>query len=147
MSKDVHQKNRDERLTPEDDAFVDGVANLYRDAAEHLDAGTRSRLNRARQAALSEMHRSPVAWSGWRAVAVMASVGMVAVLVWVGDRPGVPDTESGPVVALEAPDPLADLDLLLAEESLAMFDDIEFLVWMDPGLSADELEAELDTVS
>ena len=65
MSKDVHQKNRDERLTPEDDAFVDGVANLYRDAAEHLDAGTRSRLNRARQAALSEMHRSPVAWSGW----------------------------------------------------------------------------------
>jgi hypothetical protein len=56
---------------------------LFDASVEGLDAETRSRLNRARQAAVAEVeraHRNP--WRMWLPAAAAASVALVAVVLW-----------------------------------------------------------------
>ncbi len=56
---------------------------LFGESVEALDAETRSRLNRARQAAVAEARRArPQAWRQWLPLAAAASVALVAIVLW-----------------------------------------------------------------
>lgn len=129
---------------PEADRFAREAGRLLRDDAEALDAATLSRLNRARQRALAEFdrHQRRPAWLGGRlqpALAV-AAVALLAVALWVGREPvavapaGQTAADTGPLASLDA---AADLDLVLADESLDLIGELEFYDWLDsdPGLS------------
>lgn len=98
---------------------------------ELLDEETLSRLARARQKALLEMaHEKRRAWP---AVAAIAA-SLVVALVWSRwPQPEVPDAEL-----------FASMDLLVAEESIEFYQDLEFLEWaeLEEELLLDELDDE-----
>ncbi len=111
------------------DSFERDLGRRLRDSVDTLDAATRSRLNISRHHAVAQMNRraSRVSRAGWAAVGAMA-VAMLAVSVWRNQPvPANPDVLPAASVALEAP----DLELLLADESLEMLEDLEFYAWLD----------------
>lgn len=120
------------------DEFAQRVGQRLRDRADELDAATRSRLNRARQRALTELE-SKRKLSGsrqWLPVGAAALVAMIAIGLWQGRGPD------------ESPDALAvtfhesvvvealDFEMLLDEDAFEMIENLEFFVW----LPDDELE-------
>lgn len=126
--------------------FARAAGELLRDSADHLDAATRSRLNRARQRALDALPPPrTAAVPRWVPVAAAAAVaGLAVVLI----RPGADQPPAASVVAESAAAP-ADLELLLAAGSgdeLEMVAELEFYAWLDADRSPAELQAELDGV-
>ncbi|MGI9330158.1 MAG: hypothetical protein ACR2QB_05525 [Gammaproteobacteria bacterium] len=110
--------------TPEQEAFAARLGQRLRDSAEELDGPARSRLNQARHSALQEI-RPRSWWLGAPALAGLATaaVAIIAVSLWLP--------------ATQAPQPLVpegiqetDLELLMAEESLDMLEDLEFYTWL-----------------
>ena len=101
----------------------------FDESVESLDAATRSRLARARAAALEELQHRRMAWSStWLPAGAAAAAALVAVMLWQGEEGGPPATEPA-LAALE------DLDIVAGGEDLAMFDeDEEFYAW-----AADEM--------
>jgi hypothetical protein len=70
---------------------------LFDASVEGLDAETRSRLNRARQAAVAEAERtvrSP--WQTWWPAAAAASVALLAVVLWRMPTDGTSPTARAP---------------------------------------------------
>jgi len=119
-----------DRRPPGDEEFTRRAGALLRQAEDTLDASTLSRLNRARQAALAEARgrsRRRVG-TGWLAGAVVT--GLAAVLVVLRPWPGDVDVPAG----LPESEQLADLDLLISDESLEMLEDIEFYAVLDAEL-------------
>jgi len=110
-----------------DTAFERRAAELLRESAATLDGQTRSRLNRARQAALDELPaaRRPGTRYGWALAGVAAVAVLTAVLL--NNRPPVEAT----VPLAEVPAAAVDLDLLMAEEELEMLEDLEFFAWLE----------------
>jgi hypothetical protein len=105
-------------------------AALLRESAANLDGRTRSRLNRARQAALDELpaaRRPGVSGYRWAAAGVAAVAVLAAVLL--SNRPGEP--LQSPVPLAEVSAAAVDLDLLMAEEELEMLEDLEFFAWLE----------------
>jgi len=102
---------------------------LFDASVEGLDAGTRSRLNQARHAALSEAghaRRSP--WRGWIPLAAAASVAMLAVALWrlPGEGPG-PSASGGEAApAPEVVEMLGD-----GEDFDVVTEDPEFYAWLE----------------
>ena len=100
--------------------FVDNVKKALDLDAENLDAGTQSKLTRARHKALDAGEKKgfdirqwftvPVA--GW-ATACILVLGLTFFLK--------PDG---------APPPLEDIDLLVAEDNLEFYDGLEFYAWL-----------------
>jgi len=97
--------------------------SLFDESVERLDGHTRSKLTRARQAALDELkqHRAR-RWlahplGGLTAAALVA----VVVLMW----PGVVRTPTGPGVESD------DLELVANGEEIEMLQDVEFYSWLD----------------
>jgi hypothetical protein len=132
----------DRRAAPDgDEHFARMAGELLRRSADDIDAATASRLNRARQAALAAMPgRRP--GRAWLLPALStAAVGALAVGLWLNRSPD-PGPPAGPAPAVES---AADLDLLLAADSLEMLEDLEFYAWLDADLSASELRAELES--
>ena len=128
-------------LTPDEQRLAAAAGDLLRRSADELDATTRSRLNRGRQAALAGL-RPAGARRGWLMPAFgSAAVALVIVSVWLGRGvdpvPAPEQTAANPLVA-------QDLDVLLADENLEMMEDLEFDAWLDPVLSDAELQAELE---
>ena len=125
------------------DRFARTAGELLRRSAEDIDAATASRLNRARQAALEQLpnrRRTP----HWLVPALStAAVGALAVGLWLS--PSV-DRDS-PVPGAPATLTAADMDLLLADDSLEMLEDLEFYAWLDADRSDEELGAELESAS
>ncbi len=97
---------------------------LFDDSVEGLDAATLSRLNRGRQAALAELQRKrPLAnWSRWVPATGLAAAAVVAVMVMRG-----PVLESPGESAVTA----SDFEMLLEENDLEMFEDLEFFSLLD----------------
>lgn len=123
-----------------DERFAKTAGELLRRSAEDLDAATASRLNRARQAALGEMPGRRRG-SGWLVPALStAAVGALAVGLWLNRGP---DGDL-PAAATPAVASAADMDLLLAADSLEMLEDLEFYAWLDADRSDAELRAELE---
>ena len=108
---------------------------LFDASVEGLDAETRSRLSRARQAAVAEVeraHRSP--WRAWLPAAAGASVALLAVVLW-----RMPGNGVEPTVRSVEPAPAAEVVEMLAngEGFDVVNDDPEFYTW----LAAQELPA------
>lgn len=124
-----------------DDAFAEAAAALLRESAQNVDAATASRLNRARQAALDQYPRRP-RLATWLAPALStAAVLALAVGLWL-NRAGAPAIPAPLTPAVES---TADLDLLLADDSLEMLENLDFYAWLDADRSDDELRAALES--
>lgn len=103
--------------------FEARVAARLRASADGLDAATRSRLNRARQAALAELEPAPQRARLWTALAA-ASVAGLAFGLWrtqTGQAPRRLPVED---------DAATELELLLAEDSMEMIEDFDFYLWL-----------------
>src|ERR1044072_4550790 len=97
---------------------------LFEDSVGRLDARTRSRLNQARQHALSELNKGTArrywlaAPPGGLAVAVV-----LAIVIMTGRETAAPNQDSGAL-------PLDDFDIVADADSLELLQDVEFYSWM-----------------
>ena len=94
------------------------------DASVHgLDADTRSRLNRRRQAALAELDRVGLRpWLQWAPAGGFAAAAALVVFAWTARQPAVD------VVAYPA---ATDFEILLNTDDLEMLEELEFYSWME----------------
>ncbi len=117
-----------------DRAFADKAKQLFDESVEGLDAETRSRLNRGRQAALEEIRSARPVWVQWAPAAGVATAAVVAVVLWTG----IP-----PVDELTPEASASDFEILLTQDSFEMLQDLEFYSWIDLDEEAGEtMEAE-----
>lgn len=105
-----------------DKAFAVQAKKRFDESVDNLDAATRSRLNRSRQAALAEVRTSGNRWVAWAPAAGVAAAAVVAVVIWTGNPPADP---------FAPPTANADIEILLTEDSFEMLEDLEFYSWMD----------------
>lgn len=98
---------------------------LFEQSVKALDGRTRSRLNRARQAALAELRES-AAQSRRRMWISASGVAAAAVLaVWMTLSPG--NRGAGPN---EDGMPIDELDLFAESTNMDLLQDVEFYAWM-----------------
>jgi len=129
----MNERNTESART-DDELLVTKAKELFDQSVEGLDAETRSRLNRGRHEALTLLR--PGArygqWLQWNQrtlpAAGVAAAAVVALLIWTG-RTSVDD--------LTPPATASDLEILLAEDSFEMLQELEFYSWIN-------FEAELD---
>jgi hypothetical protein len=111
-----------------DEALERRARELFDASVDALDAGTRSRLARARHAAIAglESRRRP-AWQWWVPAAVAASAALVAVLVWRAPE------DAAPAVAQSVNGDAVDaLELVAAGDDLDLVaEDLAFYAWLD----------------
>ena len=100
--------------------FAERAKDAFDESVDGLDAATLSRLNRGRQKALLAAHRPSRKWSHWVPATGVAAALMIAVLMARG--PGTIDVEGAPV---------SDFEILLSEENIDLFEDLEFYSWLD----------------
>jgi hypothetical protein len=116
------------------DSWPGRVRTLLDESAEGLDAATLSRLNRARQGALAQAR--PRAARPWFLPAGMASACMLllAVFAWHSYGPGAPSVSPSlselPFTA-SASSTGGDIDLVSSDDSLELYQDLEFYAWLD----------------
>ncbi len=111
--------------TPSDDKqFADKAKRLFDESVEELDAATLSRLNRGRHDALAEVERmTPLRhWLRWAPVAGVAAAAVIAVMLM--QQPAMDD-------AIDVRGAAADFELLMEDDSLEMFEDLEFYVLLE----------------
>ena len=111
--------------TPDDEAFAKRARALFEQSVDDLDANTQSRLNRGRQAALAELDKSgplTIRAGQWVPAAGVAAAAVVAIVLWNGN---VPDDPIAP------PSSATDFEILMAEDSFEMLEDLEFYAWID----------------
>jgi hypothetical protein len=106
---------------------------LFDEQVANLDAHTRSRLNRARQAALaaaSGQARRPAWSSRWLlpvgSAAAVTLVALSAVQLLRTDREAMPSSE--PVTVASTVD---DVEILTSSEELDMLQNVDFYAWLD----------------
>ena len=104
-----------------DEEFNKRAKADFDSSVDALDAATLSRLNRARHAALAELQQPTTQWRRWVPAAGLAAVALVAVMI-VQDPAGI----NGP-----PPTAVADMEILLGEDSIEMFEELEFYSWLD----------------
>ncbi len=106
--------------------FESRLGLALRSQGEQLDASTLSRLSRARRAAVSEMRdsdgRGRIPWLPLGAAAT--AVAIVAVALLTDPAPPTADLET-------RIEPLEDLEIVLAEDSLELMEDWEFYRWLE----------------
>jgi cytochrome c-type biogenesis protein CcmH/NrfG len=112
-------------------AWLGQAKVLLDQSAQGLDAGTMSRLNRARQAALAGSR--PRAARRWFLPAGLASacVLLLAVAAWHSYAP--PGMLRLPALPLTASgnSNSGDIDLVSGDDSLELYQDLEFYAWLD----------------
>ena len=106
----------------DEDAFAENAKARFDESVARIDGATQSRLTQARHKALAELAAPRPAWVQWAPAAGVATAAVVAVVVWSGG-PGIDE--------LAAPDAVADMEILLTEDSLEMLEDLEFYSWID----------------
>lgn len=114
---------RDNEQT-QDRQFAEQAKELFDGSVERLDAATLSRLNKGRHAALDELTgtRPGQHWLRWIPATGVAAAVLVTVMVMRG-----PDTTDISVNPLTA----SDFEILMEDESLEMFEDLEFYSWLE----------------
>jgi ferric-dicitrate binding protein FerR (iron transport regulator) len=110
--------------TPRNDKeFVDTAKQSFDASVEQLDAATLSKLNQARQRALSHA-RQPSRRYAWSRMAPAAGIAAAAaVAIFMMQQPGLDNTVMAPSTA-------SDFELLLDEHELDMFEELEFFALM-----------------
>jgi hypothetical protein len=120
--------------TPSPDEFERRTRELFDDSVERLNGHTRSRLTRARNAALDEL-KTPAArrywprpyWLGIPLGGLGAAV-LVAVFLMNGREAAVPSGESRLL-------PLDDFDIVADTDNFVLIRDVEFYTWLaDEGI-------------
>lgn len=124
----------------EDELFVQKAKTLFEQSVDGLDGQTRSRLNQNRQVALAELDSGTVNLGRWMHLAPAAGVAavvVVAVVLWNAN----PSLDAGisPGDSIES-GISGDFELLMAEESFDMLQDLDFYSWV-------EIDAEIDTAT
>lgn len=109
---------------PTPDPLEQRSRELFKGSVERLDARTRSRLNQARQRALTELNRSSTR-RYWLAAPLggLAAAAVVAIMLLTSGRPV---TSSQGSAAL----PLDDFDIVADGDSLELLRDVEFYSWL-----------------
>lgn len=111
----------DPNETSDDEKLARRSRQLFEHSVATLDASTRSKLTRARQAALDELNpqRSRRRWL-WMPLAGTAAAALVAaVMLRAPERAVEP---AGTV--------LEDLEIVSDQDSLELLEDVEFYAWM-----------------
>ena len=103
-----------------DETLVQQTKEAFDQSVDGLDAATLSRLNRGRQAALTEALQPQRQWLRWIPATGVAAAVFLAVLTIQGP---------GDIEVISAP--AADLEILLGEESIEMLEDLEFYSWLE----------------
>ena len=105
-----------------EDTFSKDAKAAFDASVDELDAETLSRLNRSRHRALDELGRSRRLWSTWAPATGVAAAVTIAVIMAQS-----PVGTNGD----EVPAAIADMDILLSEDSIEMLEDLEFYSWLD----------------
>lgn len=108
--------------TAREEAFAEKAKQLFDESVEGLDAQTRSRLNRGRQAALAQLAGGKPVWVQWAPAAGVAAAAVFAVVLWTGNQT-VDEMTPGATAS--------DFEILLTEDSFEMLEDLEFYSWID----------------
>ena len=110
--------------TPSPDDFERRARELFDDSVERLDGQTRSRLTRARNAALNEL-KAPSTRRYWLGVPLggLAAAALVAIVLMNGREAAVPKGEAGFL-------PLDDFDIVADTDNLELIRDVEFYSWL-----------------
>lgn len=116
----VNEPNRD----PVTDPLEQRSRELFEDSVGRLDARTRSRLNQARQQALSELNKG-VSRRYWLTAPLggLAAAVVIAVVMMTGREAVAPGHESTVL-------PLDDFDIVADADNLELLQDVEFYSWM-----------------
>ncbi|GFE89367.1 hypothetical protein [Steroidobacter agaridevorans] len=105
------------------DPFEERSRELFDNNVERLDAQTRSRLNQARQRALTEINKGSARryWLG----APLGGLAAAALIALIMIRPGAeaPSTENASVL-------LDDFDIVADADNFELIQDIEFYSWL-----------------
>ena len=104
-----------------DEAFSKQAKVSFDETVEELDGATLSKLNRARHAALAEIRQPTRQWSRWMPVTGVAAAVLVAVMI-LQNPAGIDEP---------LPAAVADMEILLGEDSIEMLEDLEFYSWLD----------------
>jgi hypothetical protein len=108
-------------MTKSDEQFAREAKTRFDASVDELDAATLSTLNQSRQRALAEVHARPTQWLRWIPAAAMATATLLVVMVIL------PDPANNQAI----PADVADLEILLGEDSIEMLEDLEFYEWID----------------
>lgn len=100
--------------------FARDAKALFDASVEKLDGATLSRLNQGRNRALDELRTPHRHWTRWAPVAGAAAAVALAVMVYM----------PGPGVDV-MPTTVTDMEILLGDESIEMFEDLEFYALVD----------------
>lgn len=115
---------------PPDEELEQRSRELFADSIERLDARTRSRLNQARQKALTELNKSSSRryWLG-APLGGLAVAALMALFILSGRETAAPQLEAGAL-------PLDDFDIVADVDSFEMIQDVEFYSWLADNAAA-----------
>lgn len=104
------------------DDFAAKAKGVFDESVERLDGAALSRLNQGRHTALEKLETASTSanWRRWAPVGGVAAIALISVVVL--RAPGVDDIPR---------ETAADFEIFLEDESLEMFEDLEFYSWID----------------
>jgi hypothetical protein len=104
------------------DDFAAKAKGVFDESVERLDGAALSRLNQGRHIALEKLEtaRTSANWRRWALVGGVTAIALISVVVL--RAPGVDDIPR---------ETAADFEIFLEDESLEMFEDLEFYSWID----------------
>lgn len=106
-------------MSTSDEKLEQTAKRLFDESVDGLDAATLSRLNRGRQAALEAAGSGRPQWLLWAPATGIAAAAVVAAVML--NQPA----------AVEIDASVADLDIILGDESIEMIEELEFYAWLD----------------
>ena len=104
--------------------FEREAGRLWNAGTDALDAGTRSKLNQRRQAALDTLGK-PAGFNYWIPAAGVAAAVAVT-WVWFGAT-----YSAGPALFVEETGQPDDIEIILAEPEFDVLAELEFYAWLD----------------
>jgi hypothetical protein len=109
--------------TSANERFAEQAKTHFDESVDRLDADTLSRLNQGRHQALAHQSKNHAfgPWFRWIPATGVAAALMITVIM---SGPAGVEVISGPATA-------SDLEFLLEEGSLEMFEDLEFYSWLE----------------
>ncbi len=113
-------------IAKKDCDFEERTKLLFDESVAALDGEMRSKLTQARSRALEELagQREPVWNRSWLPASAVATAAVLSLMLWQGQVESVGD--GGFDVAT-----VTDLEILLTEVDLVMFQELEFYAWLD----------------
>ena len=103
--------------------FERRIKAMLDEGDNELDGHVMSRLTQARHAAIDSLDKRSRSYSTWAPAAVVAGASVFALILWLGQQS--PGPEGQQVAVLE------DLELMLSEEDLEFYEELEFYAWLD----------------